>query len=98
MFETTRLLGKASDHRCARCGERAASWQHKVAKGRGGPTDKFNCVPLCGSGTTGCHGWAEANPHAARVAGFDVEGHFLHGRYVGPNESYQEYYGDGRAA
>ena len=38
-------LGPARDHLCVRCGARAASWQHRVAKGRGGPTDRSNCLP-----------------------------------------------------
>lgn len=29
---------------------------HLVAKGRGGDDIDANLVPLCGSGTTGCHG------------------------------------------
>lgn len=31
-----------------------------------------NLVLLCGSGTTGCHGWAHANPRAARELGLIV--------------------------
>jgi len=29
-----------------------------------------NGVPLCGSGTTGCHSWAEANPVDAELLGW----------------------------
>jgi len=29
-------------------------------------------VLLCGSGTTGCHGWAHENPNAARDIGLIV--------------------------
>lgn len=32
-----------------------------------------NCVWLCGDGVTGCHGWVEANPVAAREEGFHVQ-------------------------
>lgn len=28
-----------------------------------------NKITLCGSATTGCHGWVEANPIAARLRG-----------------------------
>lgn len=80
---------------CARCGQRGASRHEKVARGRGGPRDLFNTVILCGSGTTGCHGWVEANPAAAEAEGWWVRGWFLHGRYVGPDEDYQRYYNGG---
>lgn len=29
-----------------------------------------NGVPLCGSGTTGCHGWCEAHPVDAELLGW----------------------------
>lgn len=85
-------LGPASAHLCVRCGRRAESWQHRVAKGRGGPTDYYNCVPLCGDGTRGCHGWAEHNVTAARAVGLDVAGQFERGRYVGPDDGYRWHY------
>jgi hypothetical protein len=85
-------LGRASDHACVRCGRRAESWQHRVARGRGGPDDAWNCVPLCGDGTRGCHGWAEANPAAARVVYLDVPGRFVRGRYEGPDPFYRAHY------
>lgn len=28
-----------------------------------------NLIALCGSGTTGCHGWVESNRHKARELG-----------------------------
>jgi hypothetical protein len=89
---------RASDHLCVRCGRRAESWQHRVAAGKGGPDDLFNCVPLCGDGTRGCHGWAESRVHEARKVGLDVEGSFLRGRYVGPDETYRAYYNREEAA
>lgn len=82
-------LGRASDHACVRCGQSAQSWHHRVSSGRGGPTDRYNCVPLCGSGTTGCHGWVEAHPDLARDVFLDVPGYFLRGRYVGSDPEYR---------
>lgn len=31
-----------------------------------------NLITLCGSGTTGCHGWVESYPTAARELGLAV--------------------------
>lgn len=92
MANTTRILGPARAHPCVRCGRQAHSWQHRVSAGRGGPTDRFNCVPLCGDGTRGCHGWAEANPVAAQAVYLDVPGSFTRGRYEGPDPAYRWHY------
>lgn len=92
MSTNAAILGPASDHTCVRCGRRAESWQHRVAKGRGGPTDRFNCIPLCGDGTRGCHGWAESNVTAARAVFLDIPGRFERGRYIGPDDVYRQVY------
>lgn len=34
---------------------------HVVAKSLGGSDTESNCVPLCGTGTSGCHGRVEAH-------------------------------------
>ena len=81
-----RLTGKALSHRnalidrreqqrCARCGVviwAGGSRHHRKFKSRRGGDEVSNGVLLCGSGTTGCHGWAHHNPIAAREAGFAV--------------------------
>lgn len=85
-------LPPARDRLCARCFRPAQGWQHRVARGRGGPDDLYNCVPLCGSGTTGCHGWAEHHPEEAQALRLDVPGSFTRGRYVGPDEHYRWHY------
>ena len=92
MRSNAAILGLARDHACVRCGRRAESWQHRVSKGRSGPTDAFNCVPLCGDGVRGCHGWAEHNVDAAREVFLDVPGYFTRGRYVGPDAYYRLHY------
>ena len=91
-MSNSRILGPARGSECVRCGRRAESWQHRVSKGRSGPTDHFNCVPLCGDGTRGCHGWAEHNVAEAQAVFLDIPGSFLRGRYVGPDEVYRLHY------
>lgn len=53
------------------------SLQHRRARGMGGSrrtsTDQpANLLLVHGSGTTGCHGYIEANPDQARARGFRV--------------------------
>lgn len=71
---------------CVRCGvpiESSSvgySLQHRNARQMGGTSDPRinqtgNGVVLCGSATTGCHGWVEqTDPVAATRAGYAVEG------------------------
>jgi hypothetical protein len=66
---------------CVRCGgalngERGWDYsiQHRRARGMGGSllpdtNAPQNGIALCGSATTGCHGWVESNPVEAREAG-----------------------------
>ncbi len=60
---------------CVRCGIHAnaigASIHHRKRRRDGGHAWS-NLVVLCGSGTTGCHGWATENPAAARADGVVV--------------------------
>lgn len=92
MGSNTATLGPARDLRCICCGKPAQSWQHRVAAGRGGPTDLFNCVPLCGDGTAGCHGRAESEVAWAQEQRLDIPGSFVRVRYVGPDEAYRWHY------
>lgn len=51
--------------------------QHRIARGMGGTRDPrinlpSNLLTLCGSGTTGCHGWAESHPEIAKTIGWSV--------------------------
>jgi hypothetical protein len=66
---------------CERCGLALFggdySFHHRRLKGMGGDKrpetqQPANCVLLCGSGTTGCHGWAHHNRVEAGDAGFIV--------------------------
>jgi hypothetical protein len=68
-----------SDGRCAGCGRSSPlTVQHRRARGMGGTRRREvgehpNGVALCGSGTTGCHGWAEANPRDAELLGWALD-------------------------
>lgn len=62
-------------NRCARC----AGWSpdgmnlhHRQLRSQGGKNVISNLISLCGSGTTGCHGWAHANVADARAIGLIV--------------------------
>jgi hypothetical protein len=61
-------------HRCARCGEQAATCHHRI---HGNRADRRPSVLLavCGDGTTGCHGWIEAHPRDSRTMGWTVSKH-----------------------
>lgn len=55
-----------ADRRCLLCPEQAWTLHHLVPRSLGGDDVRENLVPLCGSGTTGCHGLIEANNVTAR--------------------------------
>ncbi len=88
-------------HCCVRCGgalhgQRGLDYsiQHRRARGMGGSrrpdtNSVQNGLAMCGSGTTGCHGWVESHRHEALSCGWAVDQsadplkvpvvHFLHG-------------------
>lgn len=79
---------RRAGHRCERCGTHTSlTLSHCIARSRGGPWTHWNVRALCGSGTTGCHGWLEANPAQAEAEGWRIPGSIVRGRYVGPNAS-----------
>lgn len=58
----------------------AYSIQHRRARGQGGSKDlatsrASNGVLMCGTGTTGCHGYVESHRTEARERGFNVSLH-----------------------
>lgn len=70
---------------CERCGRHVATgvrgrdWSahHRVPAGMGGSRVAWvylvsNCLVLCGTGTTGCHGWVESNRDEAYALGLLV--------------------------
>lgn len=70
---------EAAGWRCVGCGVAdPLTCQHRRARGMGGTSRRgighpANGVALCGSGTTGCHGWTEAHPTLARWLGWRLE-------------------------
>lgn len=65
--------------RCRRCGRVWLSdyfdysRHHRIPRGAGGSTivDRAsNILKLCGSGTTGCHGWTESHRADAMLLGY----------------------------
>lgn len=72
---TVRVVRERDDWRCVRCAAVGLlSTQHRIARGMGGSSDPrinqpSNLITLCGSGTTGDHGWVEAHPDLAKAVG-----------------------------
>lgn len=69
---------------CARCGVviwNNGSRHHRLLRSRNGGDEVSNGVLMCGSGTTGCHGWAHANPADATALGFMVPSGVLPGMW-----------------
>ncbi|MFF0864216.1 HNH endonuclease [Nonomuraea sp. NPDC003560] len=71
-----RSLVEARDQVCVRCGLQVPrdedSIHHRIPRGRGGENTAENLLLLCGSGTTGCHGWVESHRAEAYNAGYLV--------------------------
>lgn len=61
---------------CVRCGRSVigirASVHHRKRRSQGGANTPDNLAVMCGTGTTGCHGWVHAHPNWARDAGWLV--------------------------
>lgn len=48
------------------CGKPSATGHHVLSRGQGGDDVPANILPLCGSGTTGCHGLLENEDEKTR--------------------------------
>lgn len=69
------LVDARDGYRCVRCGVSLVSVpgsRHHRVRRRDTADKPSVLVLLCGSGTTGCHGWAHAHPKAARRLGLIV--------------------------
>lgn len=53
---------------CRLCPKPYESLHHIYPRGQGGDDVLVNLAPVCGSGTTGCHGRLEARDREARAA------------------------------
>lgn len=60
---------------CVRCGRPGGNFDHRVNRSQGGRWAASNGQTLCGSGTTGCHGWVTNHPASAIQDGFAVPGY-----------------------
>jgi hypothetical protein len=78
----TRIPKKVSDAlkaraemRCERCQiEVGTNHHHRRNQSQGGQHTLSNLMWLCGSGTTGCHGFVTRNPALSYGAGWSIRG------------------------
>jgi hypothetical protein len=70
---TTReaVAGRSGGY-CEYCGHRATNMHHRVNRSQGGGWSPVNILHLCGSGTTGCHGFFTHQPELAYEMGVSV--------------------------
>lgn len=54
------------------CLGHATNFQHRAAAGQGGGYSASNGLDVCGSGTTGCHGYIHAHPTESIREGWTV--------------------------
>lgn len=72
------------------CQGRATNWHHRKNRSQGGLWRPSNGLHLCGSGTTGCHGWITHEPEVSFRKGWAVRmrwepedvAAFIAGRFV----------------
>ena len=50
------------------------NWDHRKNRSQGGTWEPANGQLLCGSGTTGCHGYFTSHPQEAFATGYAVPG------------------------
>lgn len=70
-----RLVLERDEGRCVWCGRPygdALNLHHRLLRSHGTDNSPANLVSICGSGTTGCHGYAHAHPEWARGHGLIV--------------------------
>jgi hypothetical protein len=67
------LVRSRSAGTCELCaGQPATNWSHRKSRGQGGLWAPSNGLDLCGSGTTGCHGWLTHEPLLAAAGGWQL--------------------------
>lgn len=55
------------------CFGRGGNYHHRINRSQGGVYTPSSALWLCGSGTTGCHGWITDNPEVAVEKGWSVK-------------------------
>lgn len=74
--QTRRQLRERSEGYCESCGlEWATNAHHRKNRSQGGDDSLANLLLLCGSGTTGCHGWVTEHPAESYANGRSVRQH-----------------------
>jgi hypothetical protein len=68
-------LHTRSDHCCEICGKWGNNAHHRKNRSQGGKDVLSNLMLLCGSGTTGCHGYVTEHPAEGRDKGWCVWSH-----------------------
>lgn len=80
--ETRFTVLARANYKCERCYRDflgyPVSVHHRRPRMMGGSKDEMlhksaNLIVLCGSGTSGCHGWVESNRAKARELGFLIQ-------------------------
>lgn len=75
--EARKLVRARDGHRCQMCGrsivDYPSSIHHRINKGNGGSAKYERAsllIRMCGTGTTGCHGWVTTEPRRAGLWGW----------------------------
>lgn len=69
-------LVQERDGGCVRCGRWGGNTHHRKLRSQASKQEVHlpqNLIVLCGSGTTGCHGWVHANPAESYRNGWLVQ-------------------------
>jgi hypothetical protein len=74
--EARRLVEKRDGGACVKCLRTppGLNWDHRLNRSQGGKWELVNGQLLCGSGTTGCHGFITGSPGWAVRNGYSVPG------------------------
>ncbi len=70
-----KIVAARDEDTCVRCRRGGpANWDHRLNRSQGGYWSPECGQLLCGSGTTGCHGWRTSHPKEAAAEGWAVPG------------------------
>ncbi len=76
-MKTRNIIAARDMEGCVRCGkyciDQPASIHHRKRRSQCSKNERdgyANLVLLCGTGTTGCHGWVHAHPADAQAMGY----------------------------